>query len=43
MNTAKKVILVKETMKELEKHLNDGWNITHVFQHAKGAIFILSK
>lgn len=38
-----KVIIVKDDAKEMEKLVNDGWQVLHAFPHPKGGIFILKK
>lgn len=38
-----KVILVKQTLDEMEKLLDQGWKIASTFPHAQGALFLLMK
>lgn len=43
MNQKLKAILVKTDVKELDKLINDGWQVLHAFPHPQGGIFILKK
>ena len=38
-----KVMLIKTDTREMEKLVNDGWQVLHAFPHPQGVIFILKK
>lgn len=38
-----KVILVEDTLAEMQTMIDKGWKIASVFPHAKGALFIMQR
>ena len=43
MKEKQKVVILKNDGRELERLINDGWQVTHAFPHPQGGVFILKK